>query len=101
MPKVTVHNSETGEVTSFKAGYGANLRKAAQFKDIDLYKGIWSQLNCRGMGSCGTCLIEVDNMENVSGHGLIEKFHKVGENQKLACRTKVYGDITIQANLKD
>ncbi len=101
MPKVTVHNSETGEVKSFKAGYGANLRKAALFKDVDLYKGIWTQLNCHGMGSCGTCLIEVDNMENVNGHSLLEKIHKVGEGRKLACRTKVYGDIIIKANLKD
>ena len=53
------------------------------------------------MGVCGTCLIEVDNMENVSDHTLMEKIHKVGKNQKLACRTKVYGDITVQANLKN
>lgn len=99
MPIITVHNAETGEVTTFKAGYGANLRQAAQFQDIDLYRGIWTQLNCRGMGFCGTCLIEVDNMENVSDHSLMEKLHKVGENQKLACRTKIYGDITIKANL--
>ena len=101
MPKVTVHNSETGEVTTFKAGHGANLRKAAVFQNVNLYKGIWTLLNCHGMGACGTCLIEVDNMDNVSEHSLLEKLHKVGENQKLACRTKVYGDITIQANLKD
>ena len=99
MPKITVHNSETGEVKTFNAGYGANLRKAALFQDVDLYKGFWTQLNCHGMGACGTCLIEVDHMDNVSGHSLMEKIHKVGENQKLACRTKVYGDITIKANL--
>jgi len=101
MPKITVHNSDTGEVKEFKVGYGANLRKGAQFNDVVLYKGMAAQLNCRGMGMCGTCLIEVEPLENVNGHSLIEKLHRLGPNQKLGCRTKVYGNITIKAALKD
>jgi ferredoxin len=101
MPKITVHNSETGEVKVFKAGYGANLRQAAMYNDVNLYKGMMSQLNCRGIGLCGTCLIEVDPPENVDAPTLIEKIHKVGPNQKLGCRAKVLGDVTIKANLKE
>jgi ferredoxin len=101
MPKITVHNSDTGEEKEFKVGYGANLRKGAVFNDVVLYKGMAAQLNCRGMGMCGTCLIEVEPLENVNGHSLIEKLHRLGPNQKLGCRAKVYGDITIKAALKD
>ncbi len=101
MPKITVHNNETGEVKVFKAGYGANLRQAALYNDVDLYKGMMTHLNCRGMGFCGTCLIEVDPPENVNSQTLIEKIHRLAPNQKLGCRAKVYGDITIKANLKD
>ena len=101
MPKITVHNSETGEVKVFKAGYGANLRQAAMYNGIDLYKGMMTHLNCRGMGFCGTCLIEVEPIENVDPHTLIEKIHRIGPNEKLGCRAKIRGDITIKANLKD
>ena len=101
MPKITVHNNETGEVKVFKAGYGANLRQAALYNDVNLYKGMMTHLNCRGMGFCGTCLIEVDPPENVNPQTFIEKIHKLAPNQKLGCRAKVYGNITIQANLKD
>ncbi|MFQ5481110.1 MAG: hypothetical protein ACE5ER_00015 [Nitrospinaceae bacterium] len=101
MPKITVQDTETGEVKIFKMGYGGNLRKAALFNSVGLYKGMNEHLNCRGMGSCGTCLIEVEPLANVNGHSLIEKLHKVGGNKKLGCRTKVYGDITIKAKLVD
>lgn len=100
MPKITVHNAETGEVKEFKVGYGANLRKGAVFNDVELYKGMAAQLNCRGMGICGTCLIEVEPLDNVNGHSLIEKLHRLEDNQKLGCRAKVYGDITIKVALK-
>ncbi len=101
MPKITVINADTGETNTFKAGYGANLRQAAAYKDIEIYKGMHKYLNCRGMGACGTCLIEVEPFENVDPHTFIERLHKVGPNQKLGCRAKVYGDITVKAALKD
>lgn len=101
MPKITVEDTETGEVQTFKIGYGGNLRQAALHKGINLYKGMNEQLNCHGLGSCGTCLIEVTPLENVNGHSIIEKLHKIGDNKKLGCRTKVYGDITIKAKLVD
>ncbi|CCQ89262.1 putative Ferredoxin [Nitrospina gracilis 3/211] len=99
MPKITVHDTETGEQKVFKVGYGGNLRKAAQHHDISLYRGLHEYTNCHGMGSCGTCLVEIEPMEHVNDHGLIEKLHKINGNRKLACRTKVYGDISIKTKL--
>ena len=101
MPKVSITNAETGETNEFKVGYGANLRQASHYKDVDLYKGMHTYLNCRGMGFCGTCLVEVEPMENVDPQTIFEKLHKVGPNQKLSCRTKVYGPITVKAAFKD
>jgi len=101
MPKISVTNSETGETSVFKVGYGANLRQAAQYNEVELYKGMHKHLNCRGMGLCGTCMVEVEPMENVDPQTLFEKLHKVGPNQKLSCRTKVYGPIAIKTAIKD
>ncbi len=101
MPKITVINTETDETKTFKAGYGANLRQAAHYHDVQIYKGMARMLNCRGMGACGTCMIEVEPMDNVDPHTFMERLHKVGPNQKLGCRAKVYGDITIKAAFKD
>jgi len=101
MPKVTVQDSETGETRSFRIGYGGNLREAALHKGISLYKGMNEYLNCHGMGSCGTCLVEVEPMDNVNGHTIVEKLHKLSGNKKLGCRTKVFGDITVKTKLVD
>ncbi len=101
MPKITIVNAETNETKTIKVGYGANMRQAAAYKDVEIYKGMSRMLNCRGMGICGTCLIEVEPMENVDPQTFIERLHKLEPNQKLGCRAKVYGDITIKAAIKD
>lgn len=101
MPKITVTNAETGETREFKVGYGANLRQAAAYQDVEIYKGMNTYLNCRGMGMCGKCLIEVEPMENVDPQTFFERMHKVPANHKLGCRTKVYGDITIKTAIQD
>ena len=53
---------------------GANLRQVALKNDIELYPGIKSLLNCRGMSSCGECRVHILNgQENVSPKGAKEK----------------------------
>ncbi len=101
MPKIRVVNDETGEEISFKAGLGANLRQASIFKDVEIYKGMNRYLNCHGLGACGKCLVEIEPMENVDPHTLVEKIHKIEPNQKLGCRVKVYGDITVKSAIQD
>ena len=101
MPKIKVINTETNETIDLKAGYGANLRKAALYNDAEVYKGLAKFLNCRGNGMCGKCVVEIEPMENVNPHTFFEKLHKVEANQKLGCRVKVYGDITVKAAIVD
>jgi ferredoxin len=38
----------------------ANLRKVLLHNGIDLYNGGASFINCRGIGSCGTCAVKVE-----------------------------------------
>ncbi len=101
MPKVTIINSETGESKDYKVGYGANLRKSALFQDVDIYKGLNTQLNCRGMGLCGKCVIEPTPLENVSPQTLFDQLHRIAPPQRLGCRLKVFGDITVKAAIQD
>ena len=101
MPKIKVINTETNETIDLKAGYGANLRKAALYNDAEVYKGLNKFLNCRGHGLCGKCVVEIEPMENVNPRTFFENVHKLEDNQKLGCRVKVYGDITVKAAIQD
>lgn len=38
----------------------ANLRKVLLHNGIDLYNGGALFINCRGIGSCGTCAVKVE-----------------------------------------
>ncbi|MBD0302972.1 MAG: 2Fe-2S iron-sulfur cluster binding domain-containing protein, partial [Tolypothrix sp. T3-bin4] len=38
----------------------ANLRKVLLHNGIDLYNGSALFINCRGIGSCGTCAVKVE-----------------------------------------
>jgi ferredoxin len=88
---------------------GANLRKAALRENIPLYKAPSTVLNCHGFGHCGSCRVLIKKgRENVSRQGWFEKlrlivgpltfFYRLGrENElRLACRTRVYGDVEVE-----
>lgn len=68
MPKVLAQ----GKAIECKSG--ANLRKVLLANDVDLYNGGSNVINCRGIGSCGTY---------------------AARNLRLACQTKVLGDVTV------
>ena len=38
---------------------GANLRQVLLENKLDLYNGNAKYINCRGIGSCGTCAVEI------------------------------------------
>ena len=101
MPKIKIINTETNEIIDLKAGYGANLRKAALYNEAEVYKGLNKFLNCRGHGLCGKCVVEIEPLENVNPRTFFENLHKLEPHQKLGCRVKVYGDITVKAAIKD
>jgi ferredoxin len=40
--------------------HGANLRQVLLKNRVDLYNGSAKVINCRGIGSCGTCAVLVE-----------------------------------------
>lgn len=80
-----------------------NLRKALLDAKIDVYTLKGKLTNCGGGGSCGTCLISVeDGMFNTNGRAAKEDImlESKPDNWRLACRTLVHGDVTIRTKPK-
>lgn len=78
---------------------GANLRKVLLENGIPVYNGNASVINCRGLGTCGTCAVEVEG--EVSPLEFREKArlslppHSPNSNRRLSCQVKVLGDIKV------
>ena len=94
MPQVTAQGK------TFTCNEGANLRKVLLKNNIDLYNGNASIINCHGIGTCGTCTVEIEG--EVSPPGGREKArlslppHKAGTTRRLACQVQVLGDIKVK-----
>ncbi len=106
MPQVKFIN----EKKTVEAENGENLRQVALKNGIQLYWGPHTVVNCRGIGQCGSCNVAVrKGSENCSQRGLWERLRVfVGpllfwkrlsyqpEELRLACRTRVTGDIEVE-----
>lgn len=93
MPKVTAQGK------TFECDAGSNLRKVLLEQGIELYNGNAKFINCMGLGSCGTCAVMIEG--NVSEPNWKDKTrrslppHSPTANRRLACQTKVLGDIRV------
>jgi ferredoxin len=78
---------------------GANLRKVLLEQGIALYNGNATLINCRGMGSCGTCAVEIEgevseaNWRDRTRRSLPP--HSPDRDLRLACQTQILGDLRI------
>lgn len=94
MPTITaqgkIYTCETGE----------NLRTFCQKNGINLHNGNSKIINCRGLGTCGTCAVEITG--EVSQPNWKEKArlslppHKGDGKLRLACQTTILGDIEVK-----
>ena len=76
---------------------GANLRTLCLDNNIPLYSDLAKVLNCRGLGLCTTCRVEVTPAEGVSAPTPIEKLHliKYYPKQRLSCQCEITGPVNI------
>ena len=93
MPRVIAQ----GKIIDCKTG--ANLRRVLIAHQIDLHNGQSKLINCRGIGSCGTCAVQIDgpisaaNWRDRTRRSLPP--HRPENNVRLACQTRVMGDIQV------
>ena len=79
---------------------GATLRDVLREADLSVYNGRAGLINCHGLGSCGTCAVEIDG--EVSEPTGIERLrlsvppHDPDSGLRLACQTTVEGDVTVE-----
>ncbi len=84
------------EGKTFNVDGGANLNEALLEQDIDLNS---DGFNCHGHGICGVCLVRVEGA--VSAPTMVEKIrtffrpHSIHNERRLACQTKVLGDLLV------
>ncbi|NEO16784.1 MULTISPECIES: 2Fe-2S iron-sulfur cluster-binding protein [unclassified Moorena] len=89
----------TAQGKSFECDQGSNLRKVLLDHGVALYNGNAKLINCRGLGSCGTCAVEIDgevsepNWKDKGRRSLPP--HSPTANRRLACQTKVLGDVCV------
>jgi ferredoxin len=93
MPQVTAQ----GKV--FTCETGANLRHVLLEQGVDLYNGNAKFINCMSIGTCGTCAVQIEgnvsvaNWKDTTRRSLPP--HSVARNLRLACQTKVLGDVKV------
>lgn len=93
MPNVTAQGK------TFECEPESNLRNVLLEHGIELYNGNAKFINCTGIGTCGTCAVEIDG--DVSPTNWKDKTrrslppHSPTANRRLACQTKVLGDVRV------
>jgi len=89
----------TAQGHTFDCELGANLRQVLLQNDVDLYNGQANAINCRGMGTCGTCAVHIEgavsaaNWRDRARRSLPP--HTPDRDLRLACQTRVLGDLRV------
>ncbi|MGB0563216.1 MAG: 2Fe-2S iron-sulfur cluster-binding protein [Spirulinaceae cyanobacterium] len=94
MPSVTAQGQTVG------CEVGANLRQVLLQHGFPVHNGGATLINCRGLGTCGTCAVQVQgvvseaNWRDRARRALPP--HNPERDLRLACQTRVFGDVTVQ-----
>jgi ferredoxin len=93
VPKVTAQGR------SFDCEVGSNLRRVLLEHGINVHNGNAKVINCRGIGSCGTCAVNIEghvspaNWRDRTRRSLPP--HSLDRDLRLACQTQVLGDVNV------
>ena len=83
-----------------KCRVGDNLRNALLSANLSPHSQNSKWLNCKGMGTCGTCAVKIEG--DVTPLTKIEKLrlvfppHNLENGLRLACQCKVMGDLKLK-----
>ena len=91
MPKVHFVN----ELLTVEVPQGAALRDVAIKNGIEIYRGMWTHINCLGNGICGRCKVWIMTDPSVSQRSTRERFHRIQGKQRLACQVRILGDVEV------
>ena len=93
MPKVSAQGK------TIECNRGSNLRKILLKNGVELYNGQSKLINCRGIGSCGTCAVQIEgdvslvNWRDRTRRSLPP--HSPTKDLRLACQTRILGDVRV------
>lgn len=93
MPKITF------EGRTFECEPGVSLRDALRREGLSPHDGRARWLNCTGIGSCGTCAVEVHG--EVGPKTAMERWrldfppHDASSGLRLACQVRVEHDLVV------
>jgi ferredoxin len=110
--KVTIHFKTKNQNKSISIQKGETLRTALMKRGISPHNGQSRLINCRGLGTCGTCAVEVKALGGALDMGAIQPKERTAmerirlnfpphgsEDQscdlRLACQIQVYEDVQV------
>ena len=89
----------TAQGKTIECESGANLRETLLKHGVDVYNGNATIINCHGLGTCGTCAVEVEGavseMEWRETARLSLPPHNLQKSRRLSCQVRVLGDVRV------
>lgn len=107
----TLDINNTESEISLKALKGQNLRSLLIDNQIYPYNGKAKYINCRGLGSCGTCAVSIEEINSNNAKPDFKAIEKIRlnfpphtnentiiKNLRLACQYEIKSDIIVIKN---